>query len=117
MGTQWRAGELYSPGEWVRFVPPPWRGEDCMLHCWEKQEAGFPNRHKGFLSVDFSLRCRKTAAERKRLFSSNLYFSQGTIISKTAMANYKEAGPTLFKMSVAFSPAKRVGVPEEVSSK
>lgn len=41
---------------------------------------------------------------------------QGTIFSKTAMENYKDFGPTLFKMSVPFSPAKRLGVPEEVSS-
>ncbi|XP_016121838.1 peroxisomal trans-2-enoyl-CoA reductase-like, partial [Sinocyclocheilus grahami] len=39
----------------------------------------------------------------------------GTIISKTAMENYKDIGPTMFKMSVPFSPAKRLGVPEEVS--
>uniref|UniRef100_A0A673M5T7 Peroxisomal trans-2-enoyl-CoA reductase n=1 Tax=Sinocyclocheilus rhinocerous TaxID=307959 RepID=A0A673M5T7_9TELE len=39
----------------------------------------------------------------------------GTIISKTAMENYKEIGPTMFKMSVPFSPAKRLGVPEEIS--
>ncbi|KAK7127628.1 hypothetical protein R3I93_020266 [Phoxinus phoxinus] len=39
----------------------------------------------------------------------------GTIISKTAMENYKEYGPTLFKMSVPLSPAKRLGVPEEIS--
>lgn len=39
---------------------------------------------------------------------------QGTIFSKTAMENYKELGPSLFKMSVPFSPAKRLGVPEEV---
>eukprot|EP00064_Thunnus_orientalis_P004790 superscaffoldBa00000448_g4802 len=38
----------------------------------------------------------------------------GTIFSKTAMENYKELGPSLFKMSVPFSPAKRLGVPEEV---
>lgn len=30
------------------------------------------------------------------------------------MENYKEYGPTLFQMSVPFSPAKRLGVPEEV---
>ncbi|XP_039999658.1 peroxisomal trans-2-enoyl-CoA reductase [Xiphias gladius] len=40
----------------------------------------------------------------------------GTIFSKTAMENYKELGPGLFKMSVPFSPAKRLGVPEEISS-
>lgn len=32
------------------------------------------------------------------------------------MENYKELGPSLFKMSVTFSPAKRLGVPEEVCS-
>uniref|UniRef100_A0A3P8QA70 Peroxisomal trans-2-enoyl-CoA reductase n=1 Tax=Astatotilapia calliptera TaxID=8154 RepID=A0A3P8QA70_ASTCA len=41
---------------------------------------------------------------------------QGTIFSKTAMENYKEYGPHLFKMSVPFTPAKRLAVPEEVSS-
>ncbi|XP_004079064.1 peroxisomal trans-2-enoyl-CoA reductase [Oryzias latipes] len=40
----------------------------------------------------------------------------GTIFSKTAMENYKELGPHLFKTSVPFSPAKRLGVPEEISS-
>lgn len=40
---------------------------------------------------------------------------QGTIFSKTAMENYKEFGPNLFKMSVPFSPAKRLGLPEEVT--
>lgn len=39
---------------------------------------------------------------------------QGTIFSKTAMENYKEYGPHLFKMSVPFTPAKRLAVPEEV---
>ncbi|GLD51378.1 peroxisomal trans-2-enoyl-CoA reductase [Lates japonicus] len=34
----------------------------------------------------------------------------------TSMENYKELGPNLFKMSVPFSPAKRLGVPEEISS-
>ncbi|KAK5622783.1 hypothetical protein CRENBAI_024746 [Crenichthys baileyi] len=40
----------------------------------------------------------------------------GTIFSKTAMENYKELGPHLFRMSIPFSPAKRLGVPEEISS-
>ncbi|KAM9323651.1 peroxisomal trans-2-enoyl-CoA reductase [Pholidichthys leucotaenia] len=40
----------------------------------------------------------------------------GTIFSKTAMENYKEYGAHLFKMSVPFCPAKRLGVPEEISS-
>ncbi|KAM3604534.1 uncharacterized protein V6R79_012671 [Siganus canaliculatus] len=40
----------------------------------------------------------------------------GTIFSKTAMQNYKEYGPQLFKMAVGFTPAKRLGVPEEISS-
>lgn len=39
---------------------------------------------------------------------------QGTIYSKTAMENYKDFGPKLFKMSIPFIPAQRLGVPEEV---
>lgn len=42
------------------------------------------------------------------------FLLKGTIFSKTAMENYKELGPQLFKTSVPFSPAKRLGVPEEV---
>lgn len=51
------------------------------------------------------------------MFSSQMcafVWLQGTIFSKTAMENYKEFGPTLFKMSIPSSPAKRLGVPEEV---
>ncbi|XP_015278459.1 PREDICTED: peroxisomal trans-2-enoyl-CoA reductase-like [Gekko japonicus] len=40
----------------------------------------------------------------------------GVIFSETAVANYKEAGETMFKNSVSKIPAKRLGVPEEVSS-
>lgn len=43
-----------------------------------------------------------------------LYDLQGTIFSKTAMENYKDFGPRLFRMSVSHCPAKRLGVPEEV---
>lgn len=39
---------------------------------------------------------------------------QGTIFSKTAVENYKELGPSLFKMSIPYCPAKRLGLPEEV---
>ncbi|KAM8838384.1 peroxisomal trans-2-enoyl-CoA reductase [Synchiropus picturatus] len=39
----------------------------------------------------------------------------GTIFSKTAMEHYKELGRELFLMSVPFCPAKRLGVPEEIS--
>ncbi|XP_063067885.1 peroxisomal trans-2-enoyl-CoA reductase [Engraulis encrasicolus] len=39
----------------------------------------------------------------------------GTIISKTAMENYKDLGPGIFKRAGRFSPAKRLGVPEEIS--
>uniref|UniRef100_A0A672FJZ4 Peroxisomal trans-2-enoyl-CoA reductase n=2 Tax=Salarias fasciatus TaxID=181472 RepID=A0A672FJZ4_SALFA len=40
----------------------------------------------------------------------------GTIFSKTAMENYKELGPHIFKMSSSFNLAKRLGLPEEISS-
>lgn len=43
-----------------------------------------------------------------------LYGLQGTIFSKTAMENYKDLGPQLFRMSISHCPAKRLGVPEEV---
>ncbi|XP_008332465.1 peroxisomal trans-2-enoyl-CoA reductase [Cynoglossus semilaevis] len=40
----------------------------------------------------------------------------GTIFSQTAMENYKEFGEKLFKMSIPNIPAKRLGLPEEISS-
>ncbi|GCC20249.1 hypothetical protein chiPu_0018829, partial [Chiloscyllium punctatum] len=40
----------------------------------------------------------------------------GVIFSETAVANYKELGPKLFKDYIPKIPAKRLGVPEEVSS-
>lgn len=40
----------------------------------------------------------------------------GTIYSQTAVDNYGELGQTLFEMAFDSIPAKRVGVPEEVSS-
>ncbi|XP_067426152.1 peroxisomal trans-2-enoyl-CoA reductase [Emydura macquarii macquarii] len=39
----------------------------------------------------------------------------GTIFSETAVANYKEVGEQLFKNSIQKIPAKRLGIPEEVS--
>ncbi|XP_078259373.1 peroxisomal trans-2-enoyl-CoA reductase [Rhinoraja longicauda] len=39
----------------------------------------------------------------------------GTIFSESAVANYKELGPSLFKGSISKIPAKRLGVPEEVA--
>ncbi|XP_022063305.1 peroxisomal trans-2-enoyl-CoA reductase [Acanthochromis polyacanthus] len=42
--------------------------------------------------------------------------SPGTIFSKTAMENYKELGSHIFKLSATLSPAKRLGMPEEISA-
>ncbi|XP_059821971.1 peroxisomal trans-2-enoyl-CoA reductase [Hypanus sabinus] len=40
----------------------------------------------------------------------------GTIFSESAVANYKEHGPQVFRSYVPKIPAKRLGVPEEVRS-
>lgn len=39
----------------------------------------------------------------------------GIIFSESAVANYKELGPSLFKGNIPKIPAKRLGVPEEVA--
>ncbi|XP_072902377.1 peroxisomal trans-2-enoyl-CoA reductase [Hemitrygon akajei] len=39
----------------------------------------------------------------------------GTIFSESAVANYKEHGPQMFRSYVSKIPAKRLGVPEEVA--
>ncbi|XP_043934176.1 peroxisomal trans-2-enoyl-CoA reductase [Protopterus annectens] len=40
----------------------------------------------------------------------------GVIFSETAVENYKEMGPVMFENSIPRIPAKRLGLPEEVSS-
>ncbi|XP_023695747.1 peroxisomal trans-2-enoyl-CoA reductase [Paramormyrops kingsleyae] len=107
-GTFYCCQEVYKAwmkehgGAIVNIIADMWKGFPGMAHTGAAR-AAVDNLTKS-LAIEW-------AASGVRVNS----IAPGTIISKTAMANYKEAGPTLFKMSVAFSPAKRVGVPEEVS--
>ncbi|XP_028837104.1 peroxisomal trans-2-enoyl-CoA reductase [Denticeps clupeoides] len=86
----------------VNIIADMWKGFPGMAHTGAAR-AAVDNLTKS-LAIEW-------AASGVRINS----IAPGTIISKTAVANYKELGPTLFKMSVPFSPAKRLGVPEEVS--
>lgn len=80
-------------GHWVGILWSP-----CQCCSTSKCRAGF-NLHT--LEVGLS----------RLVYLCDL---QGTIFSKTAMQNYKDLGPQLFRMSVPHCPAKRLGVPEEV---
>ncbi|KAI7794872.1 peroxisomal trans-2-enoyl-CoA reductase [Triplophysa rosa] len=86
----------------VNIIADMWKGFPGMAHTGAAR-AAVDNLTKS-LAIEW-------AASGVRVNS----VAPGTIISKTAMENYKEFGPTLFQMSVPFSPAKRLGVPEEIS--
>ncbi|MBN3295199.1 PECR reductase, partial [Amia calva] len=106
-GTFYCCREVYSAwmkehgGAIVNIIADMWRGFPGMAHTGAAR-AGVDNLTKS-LAIEW-------ASSGVRVNS----VAPGTIISKTAMANYKH-GPQLFQMSAAFSPAKRVGVPEEIS--
>uniref|UniRef100_A0A3Q4HC27 Peroxisomal trans-2-enoyl-CoA reductase n=1 Tax=Neolamprologus brichardi TaxID=32507 RepID=A0A3Q4HC27_NEOBR len=119
-------GQFRSPAEdmsskgWKAVVDTNLTG---TFHCCKEGEPGTDNT--GF--VGFFLKIASARAAVDNLTKSLAIewaasgvrinaLAPGTIFSKTAMENYKEYGPHLFKMSVPFTPAKRLGVPEEVSS-
>ncbi|XP_071399123.1 peroxisomal trans-2-enoyl-CoA reductase [Centroberyx affinis] len=86
----------------VNIIADMWKGFPGMAHTGAAR-AAVDNLTKS-LAIEW-------AASGVRVNA----IAPGTIISKTAMENYKDFGPMLFKMSVPFSPAKRLGVPEEIS--
>ncbi|XP_034411513.1 peroxisomal trans-2-enoyl-CoA reductase isoform X3 [Cyclopterus lumpus] len=96
------SGSLHG-GVIVNIIADMWKGFPGMAHTGAAR-AAVDNLTKS-LAIEW-------AASGVRVNS----VAPGTIFSKTAMENYKELGPDLFKMSVPFSPAKRLGVPEEISS-
>ncbi|CAL9689059.1 unnamed protein product [Knipowitschia caucasica] len=87
----------------VNIIADMWKGFPGMAHTGAAR-AGVDNLTKS-LSIEW-------AASGVRVNA----VAPGTIFSKTAMENYKDLGPALFKMSIPFSPAKRLGIPEEISS-
>ncbi|KAL4609007.1 peroxisomal trans-2-enoyl-CoA reductase [Arapaima gigas] len=89
-------------GAIVNIIADMWKGFPGMAHTGAAR-AAVDNLTKS-LAIEW-------ASSGVRINS----VAPGTIISKTAVANYKELGPKLFEMSVPFSPAKRLGVPEEIS--
>ncbi|MBN3312455.1 PECR reductase, partial [Atractosteus spatula] len=107
-GTFYCCREVYNAwmkehgGAIVNIIADMWKGFPGMAHTGAAR-AAVDNLTKS-LAIEW-------ASSGVRVNS----VAPGTIISKTAMANYKEIGPQLFKMSVDFCPAKRLGVPEEIS--
>ncbi|XP_024129421.1 peroxisomal trans-2-enoyl-CoA reductase [Oryzias melastigma] len=108
-GTFHCCKEVYSAymkkhgGVIVNIIAEMWKGFPGMAHTGAAR-AAVDNLTKSLAIEWASAGVRVNAV------------APGTIFSKTAMENYKELGPQLFKTSVPFSPAKRLGVPEEISS-
>ncbi|XP_028283627.1 peroxisomal trans-2-enoyl-CoA reductase [Parambassis ranga] len=101
--------EVYSAwmkehgGVIINIIADMWKGFPGMAHTGAAR-AGVDNLTKS-LAIEWA-----TSGVRVNAVAP------GTIFSKTAMENYKDLGPHLFRRSVPSTPAKRPGVPEEVSS-
>lgn len=87
----------------VNIIADMWKGFPGMAHTGAAR-AGVDNLTKS-LAIEWASSGVRVNA-----------IAPGTIFSKTAMENYKDFGPSLFKNFIPFSPAKRLGVPEEISS-
>ncbi|KAK7945097.1 hypothetical protein WMY93_000825 [Mugilogobius chulae] len=87
----------------INIIADMWKGFPGMAHTGAAR-AGVDNLTKS-LSIEWASSGVRVNA-----------VAPGTIFSKTAMENYKDLGPVLFKRSIPFSPAKRLGLPEEVSA-
>uniref|UniRef100_A0A8C8SMG4 Peroxisomal trans-2-enoyl-CoA reductase n=1 Tax=Pelusios castaneus TaxID=367368 RepID=A0A8C8SMG4_9SAUR len=89
-------------GAIVNIVADMWKGLPLMSHTGAAR-AAVVNLTKS-LAIEW-------AHSGVRINS----VAPGVIFSETAVANYKEFGDTMFKNYVPKIPAKRLGVPEEVS--
>ncbi|XP_060684200.1 peroxisomal trans-2-enoyl-CoA reductase [Hemiscyllium ocellatum] len=108
-GTFYCCREVYTAwmkengGAIVNIVADMWKGFPGMSHTGAAR-AAVDNLTKS-LAIEW-------AASGVRINA----VAPGVIFSETAVANYKELGPKLFKDYIPKIPAKRLGVPEEVSS-
>ncbi|XP_068197246.1 peroxisomal trans-2-enoyl-CoA reductase [Antennarius striatus] len=99
----YRAWMKRHGGAIVNIIADMWKGFPGMAHTGAAR-AAVDNLTKSLAIEWASSGVRVNAV------------APGTIFSKTALENYKDLGPELFKMSVPHVPAKRLGVPEEISS-
>ncbi|XP_078535405.1 peroxisomal trans-2-enoyl-CoA reductase [Lissotriton helveticus] len=89
-------------GAIVNIVADMWKGFPAMSHTGAAR-AGVDNLTKS-LAIEW-------ASQGVRVNS----VAPGTIFSDTAVANYKELGSHIFKGYIPKIPAKRLGLPEEIS--
>ncbi|XP_028663364.1 peroxisomal trans-2-enoyl-CoA reductase [Erpetoichthys calabaricus] len=107
-GTFYCCKEVYNAwmkqngGAIVNIIADIFKGFPGMLHTGAAR-AGVENMTKT-LAIEW-------AASGVRVNA----VAPGTIVSKTAVENYKDLGTAIFKKAAHLIPAKRLGVPEEVS--
>uniref|UniRef100_A0A3Q2VYG0 Peroxisomal trans-2-enoyl-CoA reductase n=1 Tax=Haplochromis burtoni TaxID=8153 RepID=A0A3Q2VYG0_HAPBU len=115
-------GQFSSPAEdmsskgWKAVVDTNLTG---TFHCCKEGEPGTDNTGFGVCGAARAAVDNLTKSLAIEWAASGVRINAvapGKIFSKTAMENYKGNRPDLFKMSVPFTPSKRLGVPEEVSS-
>lgn len=87
----------------INIIADMWKGFPGMAHTGAAR-AGVDNLTKSLAIEWASTGVRVNAV------------APGTIFSKTAMENYKDIGPALFKNFIPNIPAMRLGIPEEISS-
>ncbi|XP_007908523.1 peroxisomal trans-2-enoyl-CoA reductase [Callorhinchus milii] len=108
-GTFYCCKEVYNQwmrdhgGAIVNIVADMWKGFPGMSHTGAAR-AAVDNLTKS-LAIEWAHSGVRVNA-----------VAPGTIFSETAIANYGELGPEIFKCAIPKIPAKRLGVPEEVSS-
>uniref|UniRef100_A0A3Q3X709 Peroxisomal trans-2-enoyl-CoA reductase n=1 Tax=Mola mola TaxID=94237 RepID=A0A3Q3X709_MOLML len=124
-------GQFSSPAEhisskgWKAVIDTNLTG---TFHCcqavysaWMKQHGGaivniIADMWKGFPGMSHTGAARAAVDNLTKSLAIEWAASGVRVNSVAPVSNYKELGPSLFKMSVPFSPAKRLGVPEEISS-
>ncbi|XP_078083950.1 peroxisomal trans-2-enoyl-CoA reductase [Mustelus asterias] len=108
-GTFYCSREVYSAwmkengGAIVNIVADMWKGFPGMSHTGAAR-AAVDNLTKSLAIEWASSGVRVNAV------------APGVIFSETAVANYKEVGPAMFKGYIPKIPAKRPGIPEEVAA-
>uniref|UniRef100_A0A8C5QP08 Peroxisomal trans-2-enoyl-CoA reductase n=1 Tax=Leptobrachium leishanense TaxID=445787 RepID=A0A8C5QP08_9ANUR len=124
--------ELISPKGWNAVIETNLTGTfyccKAVYNAWMKEHGGaivniiadmwkgFPGMaHTGAARAAVDNLTKSLAIEWAHTGVRINSIAPGTIFSQTAVENYKDMGPSLFQNYIPRIPAKRLGLPEEIS--